>query len=164
MYEAFASLAFNPLEKNHQRLDAKDVDHNQSLYKTDYKNDAYSTLEMYLSKLNPMCSSFFQRPKVKGYDGHEVWYCAKPVGENKLGEFLPSISVAAGLKEPYTNHSIRATTITKLRDVGMPIADIMTVTGHKSAQSISHCSKTSDSVREKCVELPYCSYGTQYSK
>jgi len=33
------------------------------MYQTEHLNDAYNALSVYLEKLNPQCSSFFQSPK-----------------------------------------------------------------------------------------------------
>ena len=59
----YAMLGFNPLEKNHQGLSAREREHSQQMYGTGNKNCPLLSLKMYLGKLNENCSAFFQRPK-----------------------------------------------------------------------------------------------------
>lgn len=61
---------------------------------------------------------------------------------------MATISKKAGLKHIYTNHCIRATTVTRLRDAGIAPTDIINVTGHRSVQSLEHYSKPSGDVRK----------------
>ena len=76
-----------------------------------------------------------------------MWYSKSPVGINTIGKFMPTISKQAKLSKIYTNHCIRATCVTTLRDSGCPSRDIKSVTGHKSDASIELYSKTPDNVR-----------------
>lgn len=64
--------------------------------------------------------------------------------EFSLGNMMKTISNNAGLKPTYTKHCIRAMAVTTLLDAGVAVQDIMAVTGHRSANSISHYSKTSE--------------------
>ena len=74
----------------------------------------------------------FQRPKSSG-EG-EIWYDNMAVGENTLGKKMKVISHQAELSTIYTNHSIRATTITILDRSGFEARHIMSVSGHKRKQ------------------------------
>ena len=49
------------------------------------------------------------------------------------------------LKTIYTNHSLRATSISIFTDVNFSNADIMSVSGYKSVQSLAVYQKTSES-------------------
>lgn len=49
----FATLAFPPLEKNYQGLNAKELSHDQHMYCTGNPNDPLASLEFYLAKLHP---------------------------------------------------------------------------------------------------------------
>ena len=73
----------------------------------------YPTSAPDLSVLNPMNEYLFQRPKKSAGEG-EIWYDNMVVGENTLGKKMKVISHQAELSTIYTNHSIRATTITIL--------------------------------------------------
>ncbi|KAG1704775.1 hypothetical protein GQR58_003958 [Nymphon striatum] len=72
------------------------------------------TFVNYKRKLNPRCIFLFQKPKKEITAQHKVWYDAYPIGVNLLGNMMPRISSAAHLGKVYTNHSLRATTITLL--------------------------------------------------
>ena len=99
----------------------------------------------YKSKLNPMCSCFWQKPKQKMPENeNDPWYCNAPLGVNTLGNKMKGISIKSGCSKIYTNHCLRATCITTLDTAGFHSRDIMTVSGHHSEQSIKNYSKTSD--------------------
>ena len=64
------------------------------------------SIEKYISKLNPKCSAFFQRPKKKGDIEDPVWYNNQCIGVNTLANKMKVISKLANLSREYTNHSI----------------------------------------------------------
>jgi integrase len=68
-----------------------------------------------------------------------VWYCNVPIGAKMLGVFMSEISEKCKLSQIYINHSIRATGATLLskHKYGFGDAQIMSVTGHKSVQSLT---------------------------
>ena len=76
--------------------------------------------------------------KVKGHGREEIiidpaddiWYENVPVGKNKLGNFLKYLSECIGVSKVYTNHSIRATSVTLLDEVGISSHHIVKVKGH----------------------------------
>ena len=80
------------------------------LYRTGEDDDAFASLKVFVSKLNPSCSAFFQHPKQSVNTGNAVWYENRPLGVNKLGEMMKTISVGAKLSHTYTNHFVRAYT------------------------------------------------------
>lgn len=143
----YATLGFNPQEKNRQGYKLKEIEHDQRMYGTGAPNCPLVSLKKYINALNPASNDFFQRPKPHVLPGEEVWYINSPVGVNTIGQFMPKICTLAGLKNRYTNHSIRATTVTSLRHMGVHVNDIMAVTGHKCAQRIMSYSTTSNTVR-----------------
>ena len=59
----YATLAFNSLEKNHQRFSSREGERNQQMYGTGTENCPVTSLKFYLSKLNESCDAFFQRPQ-----------------------------------------------------------------------------------------------------
>ena len=105
-----------------------------------------SSFENYLSVLNPMNEFLFQRlPKSSGKG--EVWYDNMVVGENRtLGKKKKVISQQAELSTTYTNHSIRATTITTLDRSGFEARHIHcnVCVGHRNESSIKSYSKTDE--------------------
>lgn len=145
----FVTLCFNPAEKNHQGFNLKDTEHDQRLYGTGAANCPLVSLKKYINLLHPDCPFFFQRPREGDLDGASTWYINSPVGVNKISAFMSRISKQAGLQKTYTNHSIRATTVTSLRKKGVHVNDIMAVTGHKCPQSIMSYSTTTETARRQ---------------
>ena len=106
------------------------------------------SMEMYMSRLNPHCEAFFQRPKKQVCESVSVWYDNQVVGINMLAGKMKALSKQAELSREYTNHSIRATSVTILDHCGFEARHIMCVSGHKSESSIrSYASKTSDEMK-----------------
>ena len=96
------------------------------------------SFQKYLAHLNPRCDASFQRPK-KEAGCEEVWY------DNRMNT-LKDISKQASRE--YTNHSIRATSVTLLDECGFEARHIMCVSGHRSESSIrSYASKTTDKLK-----------------
>ena len=105
-----------------------------------------ASFEKYVSKLNPHCGAFFQRPKKMAVDG--FWYENQCIGKNTLGNKMKAISKLANLSREYTNHSIRATSVTILDECGFEARHIMCVSGHRSEASIrSYASKTKSGIK-----------------
>jgi hypothetical protein len=128
--------------------------HVRNMYETDSRNDGYKALKLFVTKLNPKCTSFFQYPRRNWSESDQVWYEARPVGENKLGNMMKEISKAASLSRIYTNHSVRATAITIWSNAGVANRHIMAISGHRSEQSLSHCnSRPSTSQLLDCSEV-----------
>ena len=134
----YATLGFNPLEKNHQGFSSKEGEHQQQMYGSDTENCPLASFKFYLSKLNESCEAFFQRPRSKKWEASPSWYENSPVGFNTLAKMMSIISDAADLSIRYTNHSIRATTVTMLRSCNVDPTDIIGVTGHRNVQSLAH--------------------------
>lgn len=115
------------------------------MYLTGNELCPYTSFTKYLSVLNEECELFFQRPKSAAGSG--PWYDNVPVGKNILYEKMKKLSVEAGLSRTYTNHCLRATSITLLD--GYEARHVMTVSGHKSESSIRSYARTSEDQREK---------------
>ena len=102
----------------------------------------------YKDKLNPQCKWFWQRVKPK----HELhpsgpWYANAPLGKNIIGEKMKTISSHAGTKQ-YTNHCLRATSISTLQNAGFRDREIMSVSGHHSESSLKHYAMTTSETKE----------------
>ena len=72
----------------------------------------------YCSKLKNNLDAFYQRPKDKWSHDDAEWYVNAPLGKNKLGDLMKSMSIDGGLSQVYTNHCLRATCATVLHDAG----------------------------------------------
>ena len=92
--------------------------------------------ELYVSKLNPNNNNLWQKLKSKITGSENFWFDNVPVGRDTLNDAMKVLSGKAGLSQIYTNHCIRATTVTNLNDKGFEARDIMATTGHKSEYSI----------------------------
>ena len=106
------------------------------------------TIKVYLSHLNPNTEALFQRPKdlCAKFDPSQVhiWYEKKAIGHNTLDNMLRNMSERAGISPYYTNHSLRATTVTVLSSNNVETRKIKAVTGHRSDTSIeSYCERPS---------------------
>lgn len=95
-----------------------------------------TSFKKYLSKLHPDIEDLWQRPLDSFEENSEIWYYKAPVGKNTLSSMMVEISKLGKLSRLYTNHSIRATTITRLDDAGIEARHIMRASGHKSESSI----------------------------
>ena len=78
-----------------------------------------------------------------------VWFSKKHFGKNLLSTFLSDLSKDCGLSQIYTNHSIRETGIAVLMDAKFFNSDIMSVSGHKSVQSLAVYQKTDKKKKTK---------------
>ena len=118
------------------------------MYAMDDEEDCpVKSLKLYLSKLNPACESLFQRSNIAS--NPVQWYDRVPVGKVTLGEFMGKLSLEAGCSQHYTNHCIRASTITVLKHSGVSESDICSVTGHKCKESIKQYCKEPSDVRKR---------------
>lgn len=63
-----------------------------------------------------------------------IWYSRQAVGVNTLASFTKEICAKAGLQGYFTNHSLRATTATRLFNEGVDEQLIMMKTGHRSVE------------------------------
>ncbi|XP_032228739.1 uncharacterized protein LOC5504541 [Nematostella vectensis] len=66
-----------------------------------------ATFSKYLSKLNPMNASLWQRPKKSASEEDQVWYEISPMGHNTLGKMMECLSKEAKLSRVYSNNSLK---------------------------------------------------------
>ena len=99
------------------------------------------SFKKYLTKLHPDIDCLWQRPLETFDQNAAIWYCKIPLGKNTLGSMMADISDVGGLSRRYTNHCIRATSITSLDRAGFEARHIMRASGHKSESSIRSYSK-----------------------
>ncbi|XP_017310900.1 uncharacterized protein kctd1 isoform X1 [Ictalurus punctatus] len=87
------------------------------MYETGTEFCPYASFVKYLSKRNPACRAFFQRPRDHCSENDTTWYENKAVGKNLLGTRMQMLSRAAKLSKTYTNHCIGAVSIATLNSV-----------------------------------------------
>ena len=131
----YITLGFNELEKNHQGFDKRDYQEELRMYEQDGDQCPVKSFDLYVSKLHPECRAFFQRPAEK-FSGKETWFVNCPVGKSTLAEKMKKLSNKAGLSRVYTNHCLRASSITFLDISEIQAKDICSVSRHRSTDGI----------------------------
>jgi site-specific recombinase XerD len=136
------------LTKNHRVNDAQAEEGGMMVANDSPYCPVYS-FEKYLTHLNPFNEFLFQRPKRCSPSDGIIWFDNMVVGENTLGKKMKVLSKEAKLSVEYTNHSIRATTITILDRNGYEARHIMSVSGHKSESSLKSYTKTGELTKSR---------------
>ena len=90
----------------------------------------------YLARLHPSNDWLWQRPVDSFEDASTYWYTNQVLGKNTLAGMMKAICKRAGLQKEFSNHSIRATSITVLDINKFTNRDIMSVSGHRSESSL----------------------------
>ena len=78
--------------------------------------------------------------KERNWSRTKVWLSHQPIGVNVINIFMQSIARQGGLdviNKRFTNHSVRKTTVKKLKKAGVSSREIMAITGHKNKQSLA---------------------------
>ncbi|CAG2216012.1 unnamed protein product [Mytilus edulis] len=139
-------MSSDELTKNHQQ-DENTAD--GRMYASDDDLCPVRSFRLYTSHLRGnKCDRLFQRPSTKM--NSVKWYDSIPMGHNTIGNLMPTISGKAGLSVRYTNHSLRATSVHVLDNIGkFASRHIMTVTGHKSEASLkTYTGYTGDEIKK----------------
>ena len=132
----YVEMAYNEIEKKKQG-DERNIKEKQArMYAEDGDDCPVRSLKLLLEKLHPDCDALFQYPKATVRKSDNVWFNRQPIGKNSICNFMKRISEAAGLSRPYTNHCIRATSITEMNAAGVENTNIIAVTGHRSVDSL----------------------------
>jgi hypothetical protein len=124
------------LSKNHPSEEVRRLDSKKRMCETKQPDCPVASFEKYVSKLHPSCDRFWQYPSTRFSASTKFWYCNKPIGKNPMGKMLKKLCGDAELPNAYTNHSLRATTITTLANKGYDRSSIQKVTGHKNGNSL----------------------------
>ena len=85
-----------------------------------------------LERLPPEAEYVYMRPLDKISNLKQPWYTKQRVGYNTLKGFIPKLFATSGLKGFYTNHSLRATSITRMFKADVPEKIIAEKSGYKS--------------------------------
>ena len=126
-------------------------------------NCPVASLELYIKHLNPKNQFLFQRPKKKVNIGvDEICYDNMVVGERMLGVKMKAISQEAKLSKLYTNHSIRATSVTILDKSGFEARHIVIAAsaGHKRERSMRSYQTDVNTKRKMSETIMAASDGT----
>jgi len=140
------------LSKNHNEEDApNDTNGEGRMYSTGNDRCPVTSFLMYVTKLNPACDAFWQRPLDNAGADDWVWYANVPLGVHKLGEMLASMSIKYNLSQRYTNHSLRVTSCQALEDAGVEGRHIVGVSGHKNPDSLKHYARKLSAARKRHI-------------
>ena len=96
-----------------------------------------AAFKIYVSRLNPICDSLWQRPLDNVASTQVVWYYNRPIGVNTLATFMRRLSEKCFLSKTYSNNSIRVTGVTLLHQLLFVQKQVMSVSGHKSVKSMA---------------------------
>ena len=94
------------------------------------------SFENYISHLNPNIDNLWQRP-LKKKPKTDVWYAAAVLGHNPIKKFIGKLLLSCELSDYYTIHCIRVTGATNLTHNNYTAKQVMSVTSHKSIQSLT---------------------------
>ena len=78
-----------------------------------------------------LLNAFYLKPLQK-FKGKSVWYSTVPLGHNKLNSMEKIMMSEDGVEGYYTNHSLRATAVSRLSQNEVDDKLIKGVTGHRS--------------------------------
>ncbi len=151
----FIRVTFNEHEKNHPGMLKEKFQRSKRVYEIPGDDHCpVKALQLYLSKLNPKCEWFYQRPKKAEHVTDGIWYDNVPVGHNTIGNMMKAMSKQANLSKLYTNHSIRATAISVLNDAGVGDRIICSLSGHRNMGSLrSYCSDASEGQKRSMSDV-----------
>ena len=97
--------------------------------------------------------AFYLKPLVS--PGPDCWFSRVPVGWNQLQNTIARLCKEAGFQGFYTNHSLRATTATRLYAKGVDEQLIMERTGHSSTTAVRSYKRTTTSQLEQVSNLMF---------
>ena len=112
--------------------------------------------ELYTSKLPSAAKDkdiFYCKPKARlSQDG--VWYYSTPVGHNLLARRLKDMFISAGLNtDNIQNHSLRATSISRMYEKCVPEKQIMEISGHQSVGGVRSYERTTDAQKKEVSDI-----------
>ena len=109
--------------------------------------------KLYLGKCpaNRPNSAFYLRPANK--PTQQCWYSNSPIGHTTLAGTITRMCKAAGICGYKTNHSLRATTATRLYQAGIDKQLIMEKTGHHSLEGVRSYKRTNSEQHETLSDI-----------
>ena len=85
-------MSYNECDKTHHGVDSKENLMETRMYeRRDDINCPVKSLDLYLAKLSPKCSAFFQQPLLNPRS--DCWYAAQPIGGKKYTGFMDDQNV-----------------------------------------------------------------------
>ena len=90
-----------------------------------------------LSLLHPNPPRLFQHVLPGCRPKDRPWFANASLRKNTLADMMPLLSVHAKLLLRYTNHCVRATVVTDLKEAGFSNHEVCAVTGHVHRSEMS---------------------------
>lgn len=115
--------------------------------------------ENYIGHLHPEIDALWQQPLQRKPKNEEdnIWFKKENLGHNPLDSFMGKLSDKVGLSMHYTNHCIRVTGATNLSRKHYTPKQIMSVTGHKSINSLAIYQRVKEDEKLMMgMSLTYC--------
>ena len=99
------------------------------------------TFKLYMSKLDPTSPFLWQKAKQgRLHYTDKTWFESRRVGKDLLNRYMKFLQKNVTLDGIYTNHSIRATVITRLDNDGFEARHIIQLSSHKNESTIKEYS------------------------
>lgn len=99
-------------------------------------------LDTYIQLLPADSTHLYMRPR--STFPLEPAYCRQRVGINTIKKFVAEITTALGDDSGYTNHCLRATSVSRMYNAGIPEKMISEKSGHRSIEGLCAYEHTSD--------------------
>ena len=96
------------------------------------------------------CKKLYMRPKIK--TSPSIWFCDQAYGNNKVTTTVKQICKEAGFDGKFTNHSLRATSASRMYQSNVPEQIIKEITGHRS-ECVRIYKRTSDDIRQNASNV-----------
>jgi len=120
-------------------MDAKDA---RAYEKSDCQAECPVTAwETYLKHIEDIPRLFPKPCKIKSKKASKWYSPLQSVGKNTIDNLMTNLSIDLKLSRRYTNHCIRVTLVTVLKENGYSNAEICSYTGHKNPQSVDRYSR-----------------------
>ena len=144
--------AVDELTKNH-----KDIENIVSGVMPERKDDPLCPVQsyaIYIDHLNEE-NEYLWQVALRNVDmmNDKVWFGKQKMGKNPLSKFMTNVSINCELSRIYTNHCIRVTGTSILTRMQFTASEIMSVTGHKSVQSLAIYQKTDQKKKREMGDI-----------
>lgn len=97
--------------------------------------------DMYYNAIGDSKNLFPKPSSDKLRKSHTPFCSSQPLSKHSIDNLMPKLSVQLNLSRRYTNHCIRVTMVTVLKENGYSNTDISTLTGHKNPMSVERYSR-----------------------
>ena len=157
---------FEFISKNNQHR-FKDINSQNKVVKA-YANVAsrkclVRILDLYRQKVPSQPKAFYLRPLTAvPKDPLKPWFINSPVGVNTLKNVMSTMSKEAGLAVVYSNHSLRATSTSRMYSKNLPEKLIAEKTGHRSLTALRLYERTT-TAQEKMLTRVLNEEGSTYA-